>query len=63
MEYFFYIIFLLKYLNEGNNIVISLFIKKNSINVFSINVFISERFLEMLKCEVYKMFSDVEFEL
>lgn len=53
----------LKYSNEGNNTVISSFIKKNNINAFNANAFTSERFPEMLKCEVYKMFSDVELEL
>lgn len=58
-----YIIPSLKYSNEGNNTVISPFIKKNNINAFSTNALTSERFSEMLKCEVYKMFSDVELEL
>lgn len=53
----------LKYSNAGNNTVISSFIKKNNINAFNANAFTSERFSEMLKCEVYKMLSDVELEL
>lgn len=63
MEHSPYIIPSLKYSNEGNNTVISSFIKKNNINAFNANAFTSERFSEMLKCEVYKMFSDVELEL
>lgn len=63
MEHSPYIIPSLKYSNEGNNTVISSFIKKNNINAFNANAFTSERFPEMLKCEVYKMFSDVELEL
>lgn len=56
-----YIICSLKYSNEGNNTVISSFIRKNNIIInSSLTV---EHFPEMVKCEVYKMFSDVELEL
>lgn len=53
----------LKYSNEGNHTVISSFIKKNNVDALNANAFTSEHFSEMLKCEVYKMFSDVELEL
>ena len=58
-----YIIRSLKYSNEGNNTVISSFIKKNNINGFNANAFTLEHFPEMVKCEVYKMFNDVELKL
>lgn len=63
MEHSPYIIPSLKYSNEGNDTVISSFIKQNNINAFNANAVTSELFVETLKCEVYKMFSDVELEL